>query len=274
MAAKRKTPTETDPRPLHVKVAADLRAGIMAGEYPPGSKLPSISTLKKRFAQEETDPATGQPVLREASSQTVVNGISILKDEHLAVGQAGRGVIVRPHRQRTITPAETLAPSAEGERYRWLDVLARDGGTATSTLLDVAEVPAPADVRTVFGLDDDAVVVERTLLFSVDDEPVELVRNYYPTDIARGTALAERRRIKGGTPTLLTEMGLPPRTADDFVTARIPTTDEYQALRLPTELPILRILRVVTTDDDRPIEVSITAKAGHLNEMHYRIPIT
>lgn len=93
--------------------------------------------------------------------------------------------------------------------------------------------------------------------------------SYYPPDIARGTALGEPRRIRGGTPTLLVELGFPPRRSVDRVSARVATQEQYAALRLPGELPVLRTLRTVYGDGDRPVEVTVMVKAGHLYELRY-----
>lgn len=34
-------------------------------------------------------------------------------------------------------------------------------------------------------------------------------------------------------------------------------------------MPVLRTLRVVHSDDDRPVEVTVMVKAGHLYELQY-----
>lgn len=81
--------------------------------------------------------------------------------------------------------------------------------------------------------------------------------------------MMDRRKIKGGTPTLLADLGHPPRRSVDRVSARIPTQDQYQALNLLSSLPVLRTLRVVYSDGDRPIEATVMVKAGHLYELEY-----
>ena len=108
----------------------------------------------------------------------------------------------------------------------------------------------------------------RQLLF-IDDEPAELATSYYPTHLARGTALAEQRRIRGGTPALLAELGHPPHRSVDRVSARVPTQEQIAALRLPGNLPVLRTLRVVHSSDEHPVEVTVMVKAGHLYELQY-----
>jgi GntR family transcriptional regulator len=55
----------------------------------------------------------------------------------------------------------------------------------------------------------------------------------------------------------------------DHVSARVPTQEQYELLELPSELPILRTFRVVYSDNERPIEATIMAKAGHLYELQY-----
>ncbi|MFI2521980.1 UTRA domain-containing protein, partial [Streptomyces sp. NPDC018967] len=96
-----------------------------------------------------------------------------------------------------------------------------------------------------------------------------LVKSYYPLAIAQGTAITDHRKIRGGTPALLAELGFPPRLSVDRVSARIPTQEQHQALSLPSDLPVLRTLRVVYSDDDRPIEATVMVKAGHLHELQY-----
>ncbi|GAA1292095.1 hypothetical protein GCM10009647_001840 [Streptomyces sanglieri] len=226
----------------------------MVGDLAPGASLPSTVHLKERF---------------DASNATVQKALQLLKDEQLVIGRAGASVTVREHRQRTVRPASYMAPAGSGEPYRWLTEAARNGSRAHSTLLEVAEAVPPADVAEALRLPKSGTAVLRRQLLTMDDEPVELVASYYPLDIAHGTAMTEPRKIPGGTPTLLAELGYPPRLSVDRVSARVPTQEQYQALRLPGGLPVLRTLRVVHSDDERPIEATVMVKAGHLYELQY-----
>ncbi|AXE78348.1 GntR family transcriptional regulator [Streptomyces atratus] len=254
MTVPRPEADAVDRRSLHERIAADLRDQIMGGDLAPGASLPSTVHLKERF---------------NASNATVQKALQLLKDEQLVIGRAGAAVTVREHRQRTVRPASYMAPAGSGEPYRWLTETATGGSRAHSTLLEVVECEPPADVAEALRLPEAGTALLRRQLLMVDDEPVELVASYYPLEIARGTAMAERRKIPGGTPTLLAEMGYPPRLSVDRVSARVPTQDQYQALRLPGGLPVLRTLRVVYSDDERPIEATVMVKAGHLYELQY-----
>ncbi|MFJ4873943.1 GntR family transcriptional regulator [Streptomyces sp. NPDC088745] len=257
MTVPRNDPTaasSSDRRPLHERIAADLRDEIMSGDLPPGGKLPSTVKLKERF---------------DASSATVQKALQLLKEEGLAVGRAGSAVTVREHRQRTMRPASYMAPAPSGEPYRWLTETSKLGTHPHSTLLDVTETVPPTDVAARLGLGEGRTAILRRQILTLDGEPVELVASYYPADIARSTPLTERRKIRGGTPALLAELGFPPRRSVDRVSARVPTQEQTAALLLPGNLPVLRTLRVVLSNAERPIEATVMVKAGHLYELQY-----
>ncbi|MGW0939574.1 GntR family transcriptional regulator [Streptomyces sp. NPDC002666] len=254
MTVPRPEADAVDRRSLHERIAADLRDQIMGGGLAPGASLPSTAQLKERF---------------NASNATVQKALQLLKEEQLVIGKAGASVTVREHRQRTVRPAAYMTPAGPGEPYRWLTEASKSASRAHSTLLEVGECEPPADVAEALGPTRPGLAILRRQLLMVDDEPVELVASYYPLEIARNTPMAERRKIPGGTPTLLAELGYPPRLSVDRVSARVPTQEQYQALRLPGGLPVLRTLRVVYSDDERPIEATVMVKAGHLYELQY-----
>lgn len=80
---------------------------------------------------------------------------------------------------------------------------------------------------------------------------------------------ADRPGGRDGTSALLAELGYPPRLSVGRISARIPTQEQYQALRLPGDLPVLRTLCVVFSDERRPVEATVMVKAGHLYELQY-----
>lgn len=176
---------------------------------------------------------------------------------------------VREHHRRTIRPAVSLTPAAAEQSYPWLTEAAKHGTDARITLLDVRKTVPPADIRSALTLPEDGVAVLRSQLVLIDDEPAELVNSYYPLNIADGTPLTDHRRIKGGTSTLLGHLGHAPHHCVDRVSARVPTQEQFEVLRLPGSLPVLCTLRVVHAADGRPIEATSRVKAGHLHEVLY-----
>ncbi|MFG2061748.1 GntR family transcriptional regulator [Micromonospora sp. NPDC048871] len=243
-----------DSRARHQQVAAELRAMILSKDLPPGSKLPSTAQLQQEY---------GVP------NQTVQNAIAVLKREGYADSSPGKGVFVRERPQHVITPAAFITSSPAGQPYPWLSEAERRGLKGSVDLLHVGEVTPPAQVRLAFGLADGDVAVLRKQLMRLDDEPAELVHSYYPADIARETPLAEKRRIKGGTPHALREMGIIPHEFVDQVSTRPPTPEEFIALELPPDISIMRTFRVVYAEGRRPIEATVMVKAGHMYELQY-----
>lgn len=245
-----------DVRPPHQRIAAELRARIMSGDLAPGEQLPTTQRLMSSYG---------------VSNQTIQRGLAVLKREGFLVGRAGSGVYVRERPQQTIEPAAYVAAAPAGAPYSWVSEAARRSRRGETRIVAVGEVAAPAQVAQALGIDPRAVVQLRHRVMLLDGEPAEVVWSYYPVGIARGTGLAESRRIKGGAPRLLAEMGLPPREFVDRVSVRLPTSEEFVALELPPDVPVLRTIRVIFTDDARPIEVTVMVKAGHRCQLEYHV---
>jgi GntR family transcriptional regulator len=100
-------------------------------------------------------------------------------------------------------------------------------------------------------------------------DPVELDYSYYALDLVAGSDLAGKRRIKGGAPRVLAELGYPEREFTDRVSVRMPTTEEIEALDLP-EVPVIRQFRTVLSDGGKPVAVNIMIKGGHRYDLVYR----
>jgi GntR family transcriptional regulator len=226
--------------PSH-KVAADLRAQIMAGLLTAGAQLQSTAQLAELY---NTAPTTIQ------------NAVKMLKAEGFLTSRAGAGVYVREGHPFTVKAAAYFEPASRGVSYK---------------ILGVSEVEPPADVLAELG-EDRAVCRERLMLR--EEVPVELSRSYYPLSLAAGTPLAGRGRIRGGAPAVLADLGFPEREWTDRISTRPPTTEEAELLHIPEGVPVFRQFRTVLSDDGRPVEVSVLIKPGHLYELLYRQPVT
>ena len=233
-------PPARDARPRHQQIAADLRDVIMRGELGPGAQLPSTSQLVARYG---------------AANATIQHALKALKDEGLLDSRAGKGVFVRDRPPLIISAAAYIAPVPGSFRYR---------------LRTVENVEPPADIRDGLRLaPGDATIVRTRILFH-EDQPVELSASYYPAVIAKGTSLAREAKISGGAPRVLAELGFPQRSLVDRISARPPTVAEAEALDLPDGTPVIRQLRVVYSDNERPVEASVLVKGAHRYELLYR----
>ncbi|MGW4412403.1 GntR family transcriptional regulator [Nonomuraea sp. NPDC004702] len=229
-----------DSRPQQQRVAAELRSQIMSGILTAGAQLPSMPQLADQYA---------------CATASVQKAIKLLTDEGLLRRSPGKGVFVTQRRPFVVTATAYKTPTPGGYRYE---------------LLHVREVTPPADVMKALRLADGGRAIERHRILLHADIPIEMSWSYYPFDIAAGTPLAGHGKIKGGAPKALTELGFPEREFEDRISARQPRTQEVEALDLPLEVPVIRQFRVVYSDNERPVEVSILVKGGHLCEALYR----
>lgn len=245
-----------DTRPLADRIAADIRKLIKRGDWEPGKQVPSNADLQKQY---------------RTSNVTIQRALHVLKDEKFLEGQTGVGVFVRSTPAQEIRPAHYIAPAEPGDPYRWLTEATKRQQRGKYKVLAVAEVVPPVEARRALQLADDETAMLRSLIGFLDDQPAELVHSYYPMELARGTRLADRRLIPGGSPALLLEMGYPARAQEDSVDARPATKEEYLALEIPRDVPVLDIFRVVYSDDEKPIEVTLLVKPSHRFKMGYRV---
>ncbi|WP_369274490.1 UTRA domain-containing protein [Streptomyces sp. R11] len=169
-------------------------------------------------------------------------------------------------------PPDSLAyikPRGAGETDAWSEEARQRGG---QRLAEVAEVIPPQEVATALhlSLNEKAAVRRRVIL--LDGDVIELADSYYPLQIARGTALTEKRKIKGGAPTLLAELGYQPRRVAEDLEFRSASESERTALALPEGAAVLTLLRTTSTEDGSPYEVQLMVMKAP-RRLHYEIEV-
>lgn len=144
--------------------------------------------------------------------------------------------------------------------------------SGTQELLEVAEIAPPADIAIALRLADGEPAIVRRRLMRTDGVAVELTDSYYPLAIARGTQLAEHRKIRGGAPTLLAGLGHRPGRVEEDVEVRTATAAECAVLEAPAGEPVMVLSRTTVSHDDQPIEVSrMVMRSG--SRLHYEIEV-
>jgi GntR family transcriptional regulator len=247
--------------PAYIQVANDLRRKIESGEIPPGGSIPPITKLIEDYG---------------VSNTTAQTAIRILKSAGLVVSERGKRTYVRTVDRVTSRSADYTSPPPDGETFY----------SAKTTKLEISEVEPPDDVAQALGIEDGVRVIRRSRVMvtaavaAADGRPaaaaraVEIVSSYFPVEIARGTPLDKPRMLAGGTLAELRRLGLTPRhPATEWVEARMPTADESRTLDLPPGTPVLRLLRLTCTDDERPIEVLDMVFGGHRYRLEYELPV-
>jgi DNA-binding GntR family transcriptional regulator len=148
-----------------------------------------------------------------------------------------------------------VLPKTAGQSDAWTAETV--GQSASQELVEVTEVTPPPAVANALGLKAGEQAVVRRRVMRREGRPVELTDSYYPLTIATGTALAERRRIRGGAPTLLASLGHHPGRVVESIEVRTATLAEQEALDLGEAEPVLILLRTTTSRAHAPMEVSL-----------------
>ncbi|MFJ6846032.1 GntR family transcriptional regulator [Streptomyces griseoluteus] len=166
-----------------------------------------------------------------------------------------------------------LAPRERGQADAWSAEAAARGGKGGQRIVNAGEIPASDEVAALLGVTAGEAVVVRRRVIELDGLPVELTDTYYPAAIARGTRLAERGKIPGGAVTLLAALGHRGVRVREDVTARMPASDEREALRLDTGEPVLCLSRITFDAADQPIQADLMLMPALRQQLRYEIRI-
>lgn len=247
------------PRPEYLQVAAALRDAIRGGEWAPGALMPSEPELAARYG---------------VTRATVNRAMSILRAEGLVRPERGRGTTVNQlpvirreaatRQRRDIREAGQARGAFDGE-------LRRLGLTARSDV-EVGQVPAPAAVAELLGVDEGTTVLFRRRRMYANDVPVQMATSYLPLDIAAGTALASTDPGPGGTYSRLADLGHAPATYTETARVRPPDDDETQFLHMDPDQRVVAIQRTARTAPGRIVEVNDITLPAHQWELVYEWP--
>jgi GntR family transcriptional regulator len=114
----------------------------------------------------------------------------------------------------------------------------------------------PPDVRSILRLGARGKATVRRRRYLLDGKPVLVATSYLPTSLVADSAITQQDTGPGGTYARLAELGFAPAYFREDVTARMPTADESEALRIPPGTPVLDITRTAVTSDGEPVEVN------------------
>lgn len=172
-------------------------------------------------------------------------------------------------KQRTSDSLAYVTAREKGQTDAWTEEAKQRGG---QRLTEVAEVVPPAMVAEALGLQEGGTAVVRRRSILLDDAVIELADSYYPAELATGTGLAEARKIKGGAPTLLAELGYRPRHVSEDVEIREATESERATLGLPKGADVLHVLRTTMAADRSPYEAQLMVMKPP-RRLHYEFEV-
>lgn len=237
------------PLPKYARVVTELQRRIREGVYGPGDMLPSESQLVREFGVGRT---------------TVVRALQMLQQEGWITREQGVASYVKgvpAKRPGATRPGRALLDRPEtGEGLR---------------VAEARPAPLPANVAVLLGLAEGTAGVVRRLVTERDGEPVELVTFWFPEPVASGTDLATPTPLTAGVRQhLRTLKQLRADHITERLSARLPSTQEADLLRIEHSAPVLGVMAVVYAAADRPLLVADVALPGALHELEDTYPVT
>lgn len=229
--------------PLYEQVKAALRERIATGVWPPGSPLPGERRLMDLFG-------VSRPTIRQAIADLVAEG--------LLQRRQGKGTFVTPH-----------PPDARvGQLLGFAEELERVGLRPVIRVLR-AEVGVPPDeARRDLGLERDqrALLVERVV--STADGPVFVDRTVIPEAIGRPLLAFG---LEGSVYRLLERLGVRLRQGEERIAAVAAGPWEAEQLEVEPGTPVLRVHRITSGEDGKPVETSLAWYRSDRYELRLRM---
>ncbi|MBO3741704.1 GntR family transcriptional regulator [Actinoplanes flavus] len=208
------------PPPKYAVVVNAVQQRIEDGTYAPGANIPSETQLMAEF---------------DTSRPTIVRALGILQQDGWIESQQGKGRFVKGRP----TPAAQMPPD---RALKLLD----QGEDAEVTLLRVGAVMAPNRAAAALDLDSDTPVILRRRLVTAEVGPVELSAIYVPVELSAGTDIGRKVALPDGVLRHLAD-----RKDVDFdhaterISARLPTAEEAQLLKITEQDAVLTLLVTV-----------------------------
>ncbi len=205
------------------QIAGSLRDEIGNGTYPPAGRLPTEAELSQRF---------------RVNRHTVRRALEELSRAGLIRVEQGRGAFV----------AEDVIDYMVEPRTRFSEWIRRHNKEPSGRVLRLGEVAADARVAAGLALREGAPVIRFERLGLADDRPVSLGRHHFSSARCPGllTALRDAPTITDA----LRLVGVPDyMRLSTRVSARLPSAEEAELLRMARNRPVL-VAENVNVDSD------------------------
>ncbi|WP_105970947.1 GntR family transcriptional regulator [Streptomyces geranii] len=243
------------------RLAAELRAKIQQGVYPPGSALPKVRDLSESEG---------------VSYQTARDVYEVLRDEGLIISRRGEGTFVSPilgkiHRDGTGRYIKSAREEA-GARGAFAAEVARLGMTPGATT-EISRERPPKPVAQILGLHHAAKALVRARVMRADATVVQVATSYFPGDVAFGTQLEQQDTGDGGSKSRLAELGYPQVRIRESLDVRTPSKAEAALLGISADGLVYEITHVGLTETGRAVEVCVHVMPITLWSLSYEWPI-
>ncbi|MGI9585154.1 MAG: GntR family transcriptional regulator [Acidimicrobiia bacterium] len=211
-------------RPRHEEIADFLRN--LAATTEPEGRMPSDAELCERFS---------------VSRMTARQAVQTLVSEGLVYRKRGHGTFRSPDRIHRVL----------GSPLSFTENMRRRGLAASSELVVFERVEATPDIAVALDIDpgDRPIYLER--LRFADTQPMAIERAYISP---RCEAILDADLTEGSLHDVFEALGHSPIKARASVSARRATKRERELLQLPSSGVVLVEVRVISDQDDMPLE--------------------
>jgi DNA-binding GntR family transcriptional regulator len=214
----------SSPVPLYHQLAQAIEAAIRDGELAPGDRFENELALASRLS-------LSRPTTRRAIQELVDKGLLVRKRG------VGTQVVQNPvHRRVELTSL--------------FDDLARAGQQPSTELLDYRRIAVEEEIAVELNLAVDAEVVTIQRLRCANGEPLAVMTNYLPAELAPGPEELEA----SGLYQALRARGIHIRLARQRIGAKPATKSEAKLLGEKPGAPLLTMSRTAFDDSGRAVE--------------------
>lgn len=215
--------------PLYIQLKEHLRTQIEQGRYATGARIPSERELAQTF---------------HVSRMTARQALQLLATDGLITSRVGKGTFVlKPRINQDLL---LLTSFTEDIRQR--------GMVAHSRVVAAAIEPADQEVAASLKISEAADVAYLSRVRMADEEPIAWEKCSLNARLCPGILDHHDFSRDSLYQALREEYRLRLLWADQWISARMPSREERDALDLGAKTPVLALTRVTYTDHDQPVE--------------------
>lgn len=242
------------------QIADHLRSEIMAGEYGPGTKLPSETELTDHYG---------------VARGTIRQAVHRLQGEGLVEARHGRGVFVT-ERPKVVRLAGNRFARVNREAGLAAFLAESNANNVESGVdsIEISEEVPPPEVARRLGIRGNVKTVVRSRRYLRDGKPTEIATSYVPSTIARGTRIAKTDTGPGGIYARIEDKGFTLARFTEQIEARMPTPEEARLLHVREGVPVFRLIRTAFTEEGQAVEVCDTVMVSEAFILEYELPAT
>ncbi|MFI6451988.1 GntR family transcriptional regulator [Streptosporangium amethystogenes] len=154
-------------------------------------------------------------------------------------------------------------PAVRASASLFLVEAERQGVRPDRRMLYVGPEPASDHVAACLRVEPGAEVIARRKMMTANEVPVRIATSYFRADLFGGTRIAEPEFVRPSLQSALVALGHVFGHAEENLTARPPTSFEYDTLELEPGEWVVQVLRAGYSSEDRPVHVLETICAAN-----------